>query len=133
MNWFGLRILGWALVLALSAMGLGGCTTKSKSRAEAQKAFIQGQQQAISAQQQLQAGQQPVVLFRGLVRNTRVPWVEDLTLSRALAAAEYTGVLDPSVIVVIRQGQVHRVDTKRLLRGLEDPVLEPGDIVEPRQ
>jgi hypothetical protein len=73
-----------------------------------------------------------VVWFRGLVRQTRVPWVEGLTLSQALAAAQYTGALDPSVILVIRQGQVYRIDPKRLLRGEDDPELLPGDQVDPR-
>jgi len=127
-----MNLLSMSLGLAL-LVGLAGCTTKAKSRAEAQKSFIQGQQQAITAQQQFQAAQQPAVWFRGLIRHPRVPWTEDLTLSRALAAAEYTGALDPTVILVIRQGQTYKVDPKRMLRGLDDPVLEPGDIVEPRQ
>ena len=129
MNVYMMRLLACGVGLGLVVMG---CASKDKARNDVQQAFIQGQQQAIAAQQQMQAQQQPSVWFRGLVRNTRVPWVENLTLSRALAAAEYTGVMDPTVIIVIRQGQVHRVDTKRLLRGQEDPVLEPGDIVEPK-
>lgn len=86
----------------------------------------------LAAQQQAQAAQQPMVWFRGLVRQTRVPWVEGLTLSQGLAAAQYTGALNPSVILVIRQGQVYRIDPKRLLRGEEDPELLPGDVVDPR-
>lgn len=127
-GWQGMGALALVWLLLVSA----GCVSKSKARLEAQRSFIEGQQQAIAAQQQMQAGQQPAVWFRGLVRNTRVPWSEGLTLSHGLAAAEYTGVMDPSVIVVIRQGQVYRVDPKRLLRGQEDPELQPGDIVEPR-
>lgn len=120
----------WVLVVCAGLGFMAGCTTASKARSEAQKSFLQGQQQAIAAQQQLQAGQQASVWFRGLVRNNRVPWAENLTLSRALAAAQYTGALDPAGILVIRQGQAHRIDPRRLLRGEDDPVLEPDDIIE---
>ena len=34
-----------------------------------------------------------MVLFRGSLRHPRVPWTEGMTLTRALAAAEYTGTL----------------------------------------
>ena len=65
-----------------------------------------------------------------MVRNPRVPWTEGLTLARALLAAEYTGTLDPTRIRITRQGQSYTVDVKHLLRGQDDPLLEPGDLVE---
>lgn len=101
-----------------------GCAGKSKQR-EAE-AFRRGQQNALEAQ----SAREPSVWVRGMVRHPRVPWHENLTLSQALVAAEYTGALTPWQIKVIRQGQVYRVDPKRLLRGQEDPLLEPGDLVE---
>ena len=115
------------LIAALIAAALAGCISKSSVRVREQEAFLKGQQQAIAAQQ---LAQQPAVWFRGAVRNARVPWTEELTLTRALAAAEYSGALDPRSIKLIRQGQTYAIDIKRLLRGLEDPELEPGDIVE---
>lgn len=123
-----------ALLLVVAALGLHtGCTTKSRAQRQAQQSFLEGQRQLLAAeQQQAQAAGQPMVWFRGLVRLTQVPWVEGLTLSQALATAHYTGALDPSVIIVVRQGQVHRVDPRRLLRGEDDPELQPGDLVEPR-
>jgi len=111
--------------LAAVVLATAGCAGKGKQR-EAE-AFRRGQQQALEA---LRQEQEPAVWFRGMVRHPRVPWRENLTLAQALAAAEYSGALDPTRINVIRQGQTYRVDPKRLLRGAEDPVLEPGDIVE---
>ena len=106
-----------------------GCVSKSQARLQSEKAFLEGQQKAVTEQQQQQ---QPVVWFRGDVRNQRIPWTEGLTLTRALLAAQYTWSWDPKVIVVTRAGVPYPVDPKRLLRGLEDPELEPGDLVEVR-
>jgi len=111
--------------LAAVVLAIAGCTGTAKQR-EAE-AFRRGQQQALDAQK---LEQEPAVWFRGMVRHPRVPWRENLTLAQALVAAEYTGALDPTRINVIRQGQTYRVDPKRLLRGAEDPLLEPGDVVE---
>jgi hypothetical protein len=105
-------------------LSIGGCTTKSNAHARSQAAFFAGQQQALSQQNA------PTVVFRGDIKNPRVPWVEDLSLAKALIAAEYTGLWDPHTIVIIRKGETYKIDPKRLLRGLEDPPLEPGDIVE---
>ena len=112
-------------VIALAAAGCGGKSNQAALRE--QDAFLRGRQQAIESQQ---LSQQPAVWFRGLVRNPRVPWHENLTLAEAILAAGYTGALNPSGIRVIRQGQTYHVDPKQLLRGVEDPPLEPGDIVE---
>jgi hypothetical protein len=90
-----------------------------------QAAFAAGQQQAMSAQTNA-----PSVNFRGDVKNPRVPWTEEMTLAKALVAAQYTGSWDPHTIVIVRQGEQYKLDPKRLLSGLEDPLLEPGDTVE---
>ena len=118
-----------ALNILLFAVVLSGCTTKATARREAErKAFIATQQSAMPPQE----NQQLVVWFRGDVRNPRVPWTEGLTLAQALLAAQYTFNWDPHIITVTRQGEVHPVNPRRLLRGQEDPLLEPGDVVEVR-
>ena len=122
----GLRGL---VCLCLLALVCCGCVSKSKARLQAEKSFLEGQQKALVEQQQQQ---QPVVWFRGDVRNQRIPWVEGLTLSRALLAAQYTWSWDPRTITVTRAGELYQVDPRRLLRGQEDPELEPGDLVEVR-
>ena len=109
------------------ALGVSACTSASKARRDAQAAFEAGQRQAQQAQQ---AQQNPVVYFRGLVRKPMVPWTEDLTLAKALLQAEYTGLWDPHLLLLTRQGETYRVDPKRLLSGQEDPPLKPGDLIE---
>jgi hypothetical protein len=74
-----------------------------------------------------------VVFVRGPVRNALVVWTDDLTLAKALVEADYIGQRDPRVITVTRHGQVFRISPRRLLSGLEDPPLEPGDIIEVQQ
>jgi hypothetical protein len=106
------------------ALGVSACTTKSSAKRQADAAFQAGQQQAQQAQQGA------VVYFRGFVRKPAVPWAEDLTLAKALLQAEYTGMWDPRLITITRKGETFRINPKRLLSGQEDPVLEPGDIVE---
>jgi hypothetical protein len=116
-------------VLLLLAVVLTGCTTKAAARREAErKASIATQQSALAAQ----ANQEPAVWFRGDVRNQRVPWTEGLTLAEALVAAHYTWNWDPRFISLTRNGEVHRINPKRLLRGQDNPILEPGDVVEVR-
>ena len=115
--------------LCLFALLFAGCVSKSTARLQAEKAFLEGQQKALTDQQQQQ---QPVVWFRGDVRNQRIPWSEGLTLSRALLAAQYTWNRDPRTVTVTRAGELYAVDPKRLLRGLEDPELQPDDVIEVR-
>jgi hypothetical protein len=120
-----------ALVILLFAAAVNGCTTKASARREAdRKAFIATQQSAMPPPDNQQ--QQPAVWFRGDVRNQRVPWTEGLTLAQAIIAAHYTWTWDPRFISVTRQGEVYQVNPRHLLRGQEDPLLEPGDVVEVR-
>ena len=112
--------------LLLFAVSISGCTTKSKARAKAQAAFLAGQQQSFSPQNRLQTR---TVWVRGEVRNQLIPWNEELTLSKAILAAEYQGFLDPKEIVINRKGETIRIHPKQLLRG-EDMLLEPGDVVD---
>jgi len=107
---------------------ISGCASKSQARLEAQKVIVEEHRRALAEELQ----KQPSVWFRGDVRNQRVLWTEGLTLAQALVAAEYTWNWDPRVITVTRAGEVYSVNPRRLLRGEENPLLEPNDIVEVR-
>lgn len=126
MNWHTL----WPCLLA--ALLAAGCASRPKANPAQMQAAMQAAQQRAATeallQQQLQ--QQPTVLVRGEVRFPLVPWTEDLTLSKALIAADYIGARDPRAISIIRQGQTYKVNARRLLQGLEDPLLEPWDVVQ---
>jgi hypothetical protein len=111
------------LALALVA---AGCVTKSKAKADAQAAYIAGQQQAMMRMSQPQT---PVVTFIGPVRNPMVQWSEGLTLANAIVAAGYQAPKDPAQIMIVRKGQAIPVDPKKLLDG-EDIPLVAGDLVQ---
>jgi hypothetical protein len=110
------------------AVTSSGCVSKSKSRLDAERAFVEGQQRVLAEE----LARQPAVWFQGDIRNARVSWSEGLTLAQALLAAQYTWSWDPRFITVTRNGEVHPINPKRLLRGEEDPLLEPGDVIEVR-
>jgi len=61
-----------------------------------------------------------------------VEWEPGLTLAEALVEAEYVGAGQPREILLNRQGQVVFINVKKLMRNLENPVLQPGDVVEIR-
>jgi hypothetical protein len=61
-----------------------------------------------------------------------VPWTEDLTLAKALMAAEYQSRRNPRQIIILRGGQTIPVDPNLLLNG-EDVPLQAGDRVEIRE
>ena len=109
---------------------LNGCVSKATAQAQARAAFLAGQQQAIDRMQQTQATG-PAVTCIGEVRNKIIPWTADLTLARAIIAADYYGQGDPTSIVVIRDGQQTSYDPNKLLQG-SDILLEPSDVVEIR-
>ena len=75
------------------------------------------------------AEQKPIIWVRGDVRNRAVPWDEEMTLSRAIVAAQYTGFSNPHAISILRAGQAYKVSARDLLRQRDDPPLQPGDIV----
>lgn len=121
--------------LALLSPVAGGCVTKARAKAQADAAYAAGQRDAMMRVQQSQPQTQaqtqpqtPPVKVEGPVRNSIVPWTSGLTLGRAIVAAQYQGVGDPSEIFVIRSGLAHRIDIRGLFNG-DDPPLEPGDIV----
>ena len=120
-----LCLCGLVLILALAVTG---CVSASKAERQAQRAAYAALQQA----QAEELAKQPAVWFRGDVRNERVGWEEGLTLSQALLTAQYTWSWDPRLIAVTRNGETFPINVRRLLRGQEDPLLEPGDLIEVR-
>ena len=114
------------LICVVLALVATSCVTKSGARREAQKTLFENQQREAMEQQQ----REPAVWFRGDIRNARVPWREDLTLVEALDAAQYTQRQDPHTLTVTRKGEVFKVNVHRLLRGQDNPVLEPDDIID---
>ena len=113
-------------LLAIAVAFLTGCVSKSKSDARAQQAYLAGQREGAGA------AQNRTVSILGDVKTHNIPWTEELTLSKALLAAEYKGFRDPRQIQVRRGTERYDVKVRSLLSGQEDPTLLPGDIVEIR-
>ena len=109
------------------AMAVAGCTTKSSARRDAQAAFVAGQQQAMQTQ-----SNGNTIQFIGDVKNPTVQWIDGMSLSQAIVAAEYQSERDPLNIVIFRRGQPIAVNPKDLLKG-RDYLLEPGDRIELRR
>jgi hypothetical protein len=120
-----IKLLSGGLLLALVA---AGCVTKSQARAEAQAAYLAGQNDALAKM----AGQGQGIVIVGPVEHPNVPWVEGLTLSQAIATANYTGFHNPKAITITRQGEQATVNPKVLLNGQVVP-LEPGDTITIRE
>jgi hypothetical protein len=127
MNQHGKTVFVWALSISAAAL-LGGCTTRSMSRAKAQQAFLAGQNAALRQQQAAQFSGVTVV---GPVQNPQVPWVAGLTLAQAVATANYLDSHEPKTIIITRQGESAQLDAKVLLNGVAVP-LESGDVIELR-
>jgi hypothetical protein len=105
---------------------LAGCETKKEARLQAQQAYMAGQQQAAK---QWQETRPPEVIIQGPVRNSVVPWTEDLTVAKAIVDADYTGFMNPASVRVIRNGQmVSELKGIDLLHHQDFP-LQAGDIV----
>ena len=117
-------LLGKALLILLAAL-LSGCKTKQQQQTGTPPPVYMPQ----GAQMQQQ---QLAVYIRGDVRNPVVPWSEDLTLARAILAAEYVGRFDPHTVHLIRGNRSQRFSAAMLLAGA-DTDLEPGDIIEIRR
>src|SRR3989442_4601353 len=115
------KLLWCCLLLVLAA---SACSHKIKSRVQSPLGYMGGQQPMAQSQ-----APPPAVLVRGEVKTPIIPWTEDLTLARAIVAAEYRGLWDPHAIFIIRNGRPFKINPKHLLWGTEDPLLEPGDIV----
>jgi len=76
------------------------------------------------------AAQGPSIWVMGNVKTPVVPWTQDLTLTKAIVAAEYRGTKDPSEIIVVRKGQqpLH-IRAQQLLEGQDMP-MQAGDQIE---
>jgi len=116
---------GMAVLMSASFCG---CVTKAQARAEAQAAYLAGQRDALAKM----AGVDQAIVIVGPVEHSKVPWVEGLTLSQAIATANYTGRHNPKVITITRQGEQAIVNPKDLLNGNVVP-LEPGDTITIRE
>jgi hypothetical protein len=66
------------------------------------------------------------------VEHPNIPWVEGLTLSQAIATADYTSHHNPKAITITRQGEGISVNPRDLLGGHVVP-LEPGDTITIRE
>lgn len=120
-------VLALAVLAVLAGLLSGGCSAKKKrSGMEQYNSLIRAQQESMAVQQ----AKQPVVFVHGSVQRPIVAWRENLTLAETLLEAGYTSPLSPRAIRVTRQGRVYTVDVRRLLRGTDNPVLEPGDVVD---
>jgi hypothetical protein len=115
------------MLLTVAAATLAGCTTRAKAKADAREAFLAGQQQAMLRMQQ--QAQSSSISILGRVKNPLIPWTEELTVAKALVAAEYLGKGDPREIILVRSGRATTIDPQRLLNG-EDIPLHPGDLIQ---
>ena len=121
--------MGRALAALAMVVGLAlaqACTSKAQAKRQARAAFEAGRLQELSTSAQ----RQQTLMIRGRVRQPVIPWQPGLTLSRAIALAQYTHNFPPRVISVRRAGVTHFVDMQRWARGTEDPEVLPGDLVE---
>jgi len=123
-----LRTGGLLQVLILTPLLLGGCVTKHKADAQARAAFLAGQRQTLEIVRQAQS-RGPSVTVVGEVSNPVIPWTEDLTLAKAIVAADFRGPTDPVEILLARGGKAKSYDPKKLLNG-EDVPLQPNDVVQ---
>ena len=127
------RFLKYFCVDGISALLIAtsfcGCVTRSQARAQAQAAYLAGQNDALA---KMAADQHPSVFIVGPVQKSEVPWVEGLTLAQAIATANYTSRHNPKEITITRQGEQARVNPKDVLNGHVVP-LEPGDTITIRE
>jgi hypothetical protein len=104
-----------------------GCVSKADCDARAKAAFLAGQQHGMA----MQANASSVWLV-GNVKTPVIPWTVDLTLAKALIAAEYQGANDPTQFTILRNGRPPQIVTaKQLLSGFDVP-LQIGDRIEIR-
>ena len=116
-------LLNCVLLLLLA---VGGCTTKSKARAQSQAAYNAGR---AAAYRQILEDQRTTIRVIGNVRNPEFPWTEEMTLMQAIVEADCTDRRNPREIVIIRHRERLPVDMKAFLNG-QDELLQPGDTIE---
>ena len=117
-----------ALQIAIIALLVcPGCVSKQKARLQAQQAYMAGEQRALQEVPQRPGAQ--MVLVQGQVTNPLIPWTQDLTLARAIVAANYVSPLNPMLIRLTRNGQTIEILPGDLLKGKDMP-LQPGDVIQ---
>jgi hypothetical protein len=70
------------------------------------------------------------VFVQGPVRFQKILWSPGMTLSRAIVTAQYIDRRNPRAIYITRNGERYPIDPNALLRGDQDPAIEPGDLIE---
>ena len=128
MNWYLKSFCVGGISALLMAASFCGCVTKSQARAQVQAAYLAGQNDALAKM----AGVDQAIVIVGPVEHPKVPWVEGMTLSQAIATANYTSIHNPKEITITRQGEQARINPKDLLNGHVVP-LEPGDTITIRE
>ncbi|HEY1662099.1 MAG TPA: hypothetical protein VGI03_06745 [Verrucomicrobiae bacterium] len=119
-----MRFPVFILILALAAAGCA--SNAAKSQLQQRQAYLAGQNAVLQQQQN------PSVTVLGDVQNNRVPWVPGLTLSQAIASANYLGNDAPKQITITRDGEKAVLGPEVLLQGKVVP-LEIGDVIELEQ
>jgi hypothetical protein len=121
---FSMRLLALMLVF-VSMWLLNGCASSSRPM-RLQMAELARENAALK--RQIAALGQGVTVI-GPVQNSFVPWVAGLTLTQAIATANYLNPKAPRWIAITRNGESAQLDAGVLLNGTPVP-LEPGDVVE---
>ena len=124
--WFAILLPALAIALAVT-----GCTSKSNARLREQNAYLAGQNAMLLQRQAQVDANTPSVTVVGPVQHPQVPWVEGLTLSQAIATANFVGADQPKQIILTRNGESAAMDADVLLNGAAIP-LEVGDVIELR-
>jgi protein involved in polysaccharide export with SLBB domain len=114
----------WCLAIT-ALLPVCGCVSKSTAEAQARAAYMAGQKDAYA---KIVAEDRTNITVVGDVKSPKVPWVEGMTLAQAIATADYTGIMNPKEITLMRRGQRAAIDPKNLLNGHDVP-LEPGDTI----
>src|SRR5882757_8812866 len=96
-----IRQLSIMICAALATvLWLSGCETKKAADARARAAYLAGVKQGQAIEKTANT-----IWMIGNVKNALIPWTEDLTLAKAIVAAEYQGTADPGQIVVRHDGE----------------------------
>lgn len=107
----------------LALVPVAGCVSKATADAQAKAAFVAGEN---AAYQSMQSNATAVVVL-GNVKKHEIPWIDGLTLARALEIASYTGAHDPTDIILKRNSI--QTDVERQLLNGQDVPLHPGDVI----
>ena len=111
--------------LSVAMLVLTGCVSENTAKARERAAFTAGEKRGAAMQSDMH-----VIWVVGNVQQPLVTWTADLTLAKAIVAANYQGAGDPGMITVFRNGQPPvQVFPKRILKGFDMPLLA-GDRIE---